>query len=215
MLKSFETINLGLIDYDEAFLYQEELVEKRQSGKIKDTIVFCRHPSVVTLGRASKEEDVQGWSGKICKVNRGGRATYHGPEQIVVYPIINLKDNDNTSMRSQDVREYLETLEAVVVETLKFFDLDAGVESSTPLEQGQLNRGIWVSGKKVASLGIAVKKWVTMHGVALNIKRDVKAFTGIQACGFNTATYTSLEELGLKVSYDDLLTVIENKFLKI
>lgn len=209
MLKKFKAIDLGLIDYDEAFSYQEGLVKKRQEGLIEDTVLFCRHPSVVTLGRASTEDDLQDWGGAVCKVNRGGRATYHGPEQIVVYPIISLKNNDNTSLRSQDVRQYLEALENVVVVTLKSFGLNARVESGIPLEPGQLNRGIWVSGKKIASLGIAVKRWVTMHGVALNIKKDKDAFTGILACGFNAATYTSLEEVGVETSYENCLKVIE------
>ncbi|MGH1468859.1 MAG: lipoyl(octanoyl) transferase LipB [Bdellovibrionales bacterium] len=209
MLKSFKTIDLGLIDYDEAFLYQEDLVKKRQEGLIEDTVVFCRHPSVVTLGRSSTKEDLQNWKGSVCEVNRGGRATYHGPGQIVVYPIISLKNNDNSNLRSQDVRQYLEALESVIVKSLNSFGLDAKVESGVPLEPGQLNRGIWVSGKKIASLGIAVKKWVTMHGVALNIKEDKDAFTGILACGFNTDTYTSLEEIGVETTYGKCLEVIK------
>ncbi len=211
MLKSFKTIDLGLIDYDEAFLYQEDFVKKRQEGLIGDTVIFCRHPSVVTLGRSSTKEDLQNWKGSVCEVNRGGRATYHGPEQIVVYPIISLKDNENSKLRSQDVRQYLEALEAVIVAALSSFGLEAKVESGVPLEPGQLNRGIWVSGKKIASLGIAVKRWVTMHGVALNIRKDADAFTGILACGFNTETYTSLEEVGVDTTYEDCLTVIQRE----
>lgn len=212
MLNKFKAIDLGLINYEEAFLYQEEMVKKRQEGLVEDTIIFCRHPSVVTLGRSSNEEDLQGWSGKVCKVNRGGRATYHGPEQIVVYPIIDLKNNSNTNLRSQDVREYLESLENIIVEAVKSFGLDADVKSGVPLEQGQLNRGIWVEGRKIASLGIAVKRWVTMHGVALNIKKDSVAFTGISACGFDTSVYTSLEDLGVTTSYDEVLEIIKNNF---
>lgn len=212
MLKEFKIIDLGLVDYDEAFLYQEDLVRKRQNNEILDAVIFCKHPPIVTLGRSSTGEDVQSWSGKLSKVNRGGKATYHGPEQIVVYPIISLKDNSNTEMRSQDVRQYLETLETVIVNTLKGLGLEAGVESAVPLEQGQLNRGIWVKGKKIASLGIAVKKWVTMHGVALNIKKDEDAFKGILACGFDSETYTSLDEVGVEVSYEDCKNKIIESF---
>ncbi len=203
MLKEFKVVDLGLIDYNEAFLYQEQLLKKRQSNLIKDTVIFCKHPSIVTLGKASKKEDVQGWTGAMSLVNRGGRATYHGPEQIVVYPIVSLKKNPNIKVRSQDVRQYLENLERVIVQTLLSFNLNATVKSDKPIEPGQMNRGIWIKGKKVASLGIAVKKWVTMHGVALNLKKDVNAFTGILACGFNTETYTSLEEIGTKISYHE------------
>lgn len=202
MLKNFEIIDLGLVDYNEAFLFQEDLVKKRQNDEVGDTIVFCRHPPVVTLGRSSAPEDLAGWSGAVVEVNRGGRATYHGPGQIVVYPIVKIKENDNVNLRSQDVRQYLEVLESAVVKALLSFDLKATVESGEPLEQGQLNRGIWVKGKKIASIGIAVKRWVTMHGVALNIKKDDEAFKGILACGFNAKTYTSLEEVGVEASYD-------------
>ncbi len=203
MLKEFKIIDLNLIDYNEAFLYQEDLLKKRQNSLIKDTIIFCRHPSIVTLGRASRKEDVQGWSGAMTLVNRGGRATYHGPEQIVVYPIVSLKKNPNIRVRSEDIRQYLRSLEDVIVQTLLSFDLEARVKSDKPLKLGQLNRGIWIKGKKIASLGIAVKKWVTMHGVALNLKKDIDAFKGILACGFDSQTYTSLEEVGLRVSYDE------------
>jgi len=193
-------------------LIQEQKLKERQEGKISDTLIFCRHPSVVTLGRASKKEDLFGWSGEIVETNRGGRATYHGPGQIVVYPIVSLKENENLNIRSQDVRAFLEGIENVVVSVLKSYDLDAKTLSLKPLEPGQLNRGIWVGDKKVASIGIAVKRWVTMHGVALNFLVDEKAFTGIHACGFNTETYASLEELGVKVTYEKLLNELSAAF---
>jgi len=198
------------VDYHEAFLFQEQKLKERQENKISDTLIFCRHPSVVTLGRASKKEDLFSWQGDVVETNRGGRATYHGPGQIVVYPIVSLKENPNINIASQDIRAFLEGIEEAVVKVLNDYGLDAKTLSLEPLEPGQLNRGIWIKNQKVASIGIAVKKWVTMHGVALNFLKDEKAFSGINACGFSTKTYTSLEEIGVDVSYEALL----NKFLK-
>lgn len=210
MFKKVKHIDLGLVDYHEAFLFQEQKVLERQQGLIEDTLIFCRHPSVVTLGRASKPEDIIDWQGSILETNRGGRATYHGEGQIVVYPIVSLKENENLTIATQDVRAYLEAIEASVIKVLKSYDMMAVTKSSKLLEAGQLNRGIWLQDRKIASIGIAVKRWVTMHGVALNFLKDDKAFSGINACGFDTKTYTSLEELGVDASYDDLMT----RFLK-
>ncbi len=214
MIKDFKTIDLGLVDYNKAFLFQEELVQKRQKDEIKDSIVFCKHPSVVTLGRSSEETDLMGWTGDVVKVNRGGRATYHGPKQFVVYPILKIKDNKNLSIRSQDVRQYLEFLEGVLIRMLGDLGVEASVESGEPLKPGQLNRGVWVRGKKIASIGIAVKKWVTMHGLALNVGVDELAFDGIKACGFEKTVYTSLEELGVATSYADCLKLFVQNIKK-
>lgn len=204
MFKDFDVLDWGLVDYSKAFLMQEDLVKKRQKNEIKDTFIFCRHPSVVTLGRSSKPEDLVGWEGALVETNRGGRATYHGEGQIVVYPIVKIKDNRNTSLPNQDVRAFLEFIENWIVKTLKNFNLHAEAKSLTALEPGQLNRGVWVEDHKVASIGIAVKRWVTMHGLALNIKKDLQAFRGIKACGFSAERYTSLEELGVLSDYNSL-----------
>lgn len=204
MLKKVEHIDLGLVEYHEAFLFQERKLKERQKNEIEDTLIFCQHPSVVTLGRASKKEDLLDWSGETIETNRGGRATYHGPGQIVVYPIVGLKNNSNINIVEQDVRAFLEAIENAVVKVLRSYDLDAKTLSLKPLEPGQLNRGIWVGDKKVASIGIAVKRWVSMHGVALNFLKDEKAFKGIHACGFDSQTYSSLEELGVQVTYEEL-----------
>jgi len=214
---NIEFLDLGLKDYHEAFLLQEELVVKRNKSEIKDHFIFCSHPSVVTLGRASKEEDVFGWLGKIIKTNRGGRATYHGPGQVIGYPIISLKEENskNIPFKHQDIRAYLEFIETVIIKYLEGLGLKAQAKSLKALEPGQLNRGVWIEDKKIASIGIAVKSWCTMHGFALNLKKDLKAFTGIQACGFSTDTYTSLEDLGLDVSYEKSVGALKEIIAKL
>ena len=212
-------LNLSLMDYHEVFLFQEELVKKRSKNLIEDHVIFCSHPSLVTLGRASMnmKEDVFDWGGEVVKTNRGGRATYHGPGQIIGYPIISLKEENqkNLSFKAQDIRAYLTFIEDLIIEYLKSLGLEATTKSSKPLELGQLNRGVWICDKKIASIGIAVKNWCTMHGFALNIKKDPKAFRGIQACGFSTETYTSLENLNIQTHYEEAVERFSNLLFKL
>lgn len=189
--------DLGLKSYQEVLSLQEELLEKRSSNQISDTIIICSHPAVVTLGRASKEADLIGWDGETFKTNRGGRATYHGPSQVVCYPILSLKEENQKTLpfKTKDIRAYLEFLENVIIESLAALKIEAQATSLKPLEPGQLNRGVWVEEHKIASIGIAIKKWCTMHGFALNVLQDTTAFEGIMGCGFSKKTYTSINEV--------------------
>jgi lipoate-protein ligase B len=178
--------NLGLIDYESAYKIQLEKVESVLAGNSEETLLICSHPSVVTLGKKSSESDIGSWDGKIINIERGGQATYHGPGQVIIYPIINLKNH------GQNVAGFLEILEQCMIETLKSFDLDA---SGNP-NRGQPDyTGVWVNGSKVASIGVAIKKWVTYHGLALNLYKDDKAFKGINPCGFSSSIMTSMEDI--------------------
>jgi lipoate-protein ligase B len=157
------------------------LVEKFKLNSSSEKIVVCSHPPVVTLGRGTKKEDVFGWKGDIFEVQRGGRATYHGPGQLVAYPILDL------NLRGRDLHRYFRLLEGSIVGALKEFGLESeGRESAT---------GVWIGDRKIASLGIAVKKWVSYHGLAINLEKDPMAFQGINPCGFSTSTMVSLREL--------------------
>ena len=189
--------DLGLKSYQEVLSLQVELLEKRSSNLIPDTIILCSHPAVVTLGRASKESDLVGWSGDTFKTNRGGRATYHGPSQVVCYPILSLKEENQSHLpfKTKDIRAYLEFLEGVIIESLSALKITAKATSLKPLEPGQLNRGVWVEDRKIASIGVAIKKWCTMHGFALNVLQDPSAFEGVMGCGFSKKTYTSINEI--------------------
>lgn len=178
--------NWGLIQYSKAHQRQKEIVQEVIDKKRAETLILCRHRPVVTLGKQSTPEDLLGWSGETFQVERGGRATYHGPEQIVVYPILNLKN------RGQNIGGLLQIIQKVLVELLQKEGLKA---RGTPSYAG-----VWVhdSGqnieKKIASIGIAVKKWVTYHGLALNISKDPLAFKGIASCGLQSGLMTYLEE---------------------
>jgi len=177
--------DLGLIEYGEGLRIQEASRDELITGTGREILLVFEHPQVITVGRAlGSKSEVFGTKIPIFEVSRGGRATLHLPGQVVVYPILNL------SQRGKDLHAYMRLLEEAVINTCQDFRIDAGrCEGKT---------GVWVGGeRKIASLGIAVKKWVSYHGVALNITSDLKVFTNISPCGFEPTVMTSVErELG-------------------
>lgn len=185
----------GLINYSEALERQMVLVEKVASGEMPDTVVFCSHPPVVTLGRSAKPQDLIGWQGDIIEVSRGGRATYHGPNQLVIYPILNLT-RERKSLKARDIGAYLRSLENILIDVLADADIPAVAETIDGVDEhgDKISAtGVWVGKKKIASIGVAVKKWVTYHGAALNIKDDPLAFQGLRPCGFDASIMTSVQ----------------------
>ncbi|MBX3041025.1 MAG: lipoyl(octanoyl) transferase LipB [Bdellovibrionaceae bacterium] len=187
----------GLIEYSQALLKMQETLEQVIAGHTAGTLIFCSHPPVVTLGRATQAGDVFGWSGPLLEVSRGGRATYHGPSQVVVYPILNLKE-PRKGRGPQEIAGYLRALEDGIVEALREFGIDSTgrsrhKKSETSHETDET--GVWCGSRKVASLGISVKKWVTSHGAAINLQQDPQAFVGMNPCGFQTNIMASVEEL--------------------
>jgi lipoate-protein ligase B len=175
----------GSIEYELASRRQLLAVESVGTGA-ESILVFCEHPSVVTLGRGVKPGDVFGWAGSTVETSRGGRATYHGPGQIVAYPIINLE-------ASRDLHAYLRLLEQAIVATLREFQIVAEARTVNLGPDEPSLTGVWVGEHKIASIGIAVKKWVTYHGLALNVLDDPLAFQGINPCGFKTEIMTSMQ----------------------
>lgn len=193
----------GLIDYDVALKKQLELVEKVHSENLPGYLVFCSHPPVVTLGRATKEGDVFAWNGRVVEVSRGGRATYHGPSQLIVYPILNLTFA-RKGRKDREIVGYLRALEDAIVDVLKSYDVQAQGKSlhKNPQTDSEADEtGVWVGNHKIASLGVGVRKWVTFHGAAINLNYDPKAFLGMNPCGFTTDTMVSLEQI-LQTSID-------------
>ena len=214
-------LDLGLIDYQEALLIQEEKIKEVQGGHSKSVeyLIFCRHPSVVTLGKKTQEHDFN--KETLSKLNipyyhvkRGGRATYHGAGQLVIYPILNL------GTRCHDLHRYLVELENFIVTSLKSFNITcfgrALEEEQSKLEAGKkvIATGVWYQEKKLASIGVAIRRGITYHGVAINIFKDPLANLGISPCGFTADTMTSLEEiLSLKPSFEFVQnTFYENFF---
>lgn len=193
----------GEIPYQDAFDLQKKRVDEILQGKAKEQIVFCSHPPVVTLGRGTLPQDIFGWQGETVEVNRGGRATYHGPNQVIVYPLVYLgKSREEFSKKKippNDLHAYMRALEDSVIDVLKTFGIESAVAQPLKAQVGEEEQkeatGVWIGDKKIAALGIAVKSWVASHGVALNVWKDPDAFVGINPCGFRGDQVTTLEDI--------------------
>jgi lipoate-protein ligase B len=194
--------------YAEALELQRSIARDRISGGIsQDVLLLMEHPPVVTLGRSSKEkhlvaspEFLQSHGVELFEVERGGDVTYHGPGQLVGYPIVDLKRH------RQDLHWYLRKLEEVLINTLA----DYGI----PGERNASYTGVWTRGKKIASIGVHARDWVTWHGFALNVTTDLSYFELIVPCGINGVVMTSIaRELGAeKVSEQDVQERVAAKF---
>ena len=221
MNKRVEVQDLGLKDYKETWDYQEELFKKTLDLKIKNRrenanletpnyLLLVEHPHVYTLGKSGdiknlliSEEELQARNATFYKINRGGDITYHGPGQLVAYPILDL-DNFFT-----DIHKYLRFLEEAVIQTLAEYGLKA--------ERSKGETGVWLDvgtpfARKICAMGVRASRWVTMHGLALNVNADLGYFDNIIPCGIQGKAVTSLNvELGKK-SVD--LDEVEEKLLK-
>lgn len=177
--------DLGVLGYREAYERQLALVEERKLGQGQDTLLLVEHPHVITLGRSRAAEanvlapgDVE-----VVPIERGGDVTYHGPGQLVGYPIVRLDEHE------RDLHRFLRNLEEGIIRTLARYGIEAGRSAG--------NTGVWIEGRKIASLGIACRRWVTFHGLALNVTTDLSYFHRINPCGFEARVMTSLaRELG-------------------
>ncbi len=201
MNENLEVIHWGLIDYQTALEQQIKLAEKVFQENRAGYLVVCTHPPVVTTGRKTQIGDIYAWNGPVIEVARGGRATYHGPNQIVIYPILNLKHERN-GRKVQDVWGLIRAMENSMIYTLNRYGISANgktIESSLQdtNNQQQTNEetGVWVNQQKIASIGIGVKNWVSYHGLAINVEHDLQAFYGMNPCGFQNTVMTNLESL--------------------
>lgn len=182
-------VNLGLINYNDALDIQFALQKKRIENKIQDTLLLLEHNHVLTMGTRGKTQNIylspqqlKDMGVDTVYVNRGGDVTYHGPGQIVGYPIFNLNICD------KDIRQFIQKLESSIIKLLNNrFNIEAYTQS------GRFT-GIWSQDKKIAAIGISVSKWVTMHGFAFNVNTDLKCFDWINPCGLNKGV-TSVSEI--------------------
>tara|TARA_A100001035_G_C27775950_1_gene499035 strand:+ start:384 stop:1019 length:636 start_codon:yes stop_codon:yes gene_type:complete len=177
-------IDLGFLDYKNSWNYQKELQKKVLIGDCSDSIIFVEHDSVYTFGKNSDKSNLlvsKDSKIKIYETERGGEITYHGPGQIVCYPILNLKNF------KQSVTWYMRSLEEVIIETLKLFNIKATRKDSLT--------GVWVKDKKIGAQGVRMTKWVTMHGFALNVNTDLRFFNDIIPCGIKDFGVTSIEKI--------------------
>lgn len=199
-------IDLGLIPYTETLTMQRRLATLRAEDRLGDVLLLVEHPPVITLGRAGKkahlrvpEPSLAALGIEFFEVERGGDMTYHGPGQLVGYPILNLVEH------GRDLHRYLRQLEEVLIMTLSDFGIAAG---------RSLGRtGVWVGEEKIASLGIHVSRWVTRHGFALNINMDLAPFEMIVPCGIQGVKMTSMtQELSRPISVRDVMVVLSERF---
>jgi lipoate-protein ligase B len=201
--------NLGLIEFEEAWRLQKSLRHQRIEGEISDVLLLLEHPPTITIGRSgdlnniliSKEQLTQeGIS--LFFIDRGGDVTYHGPGQLVGYPILDLKE------RGRDVHKYVRNLEEVILLTLRDFSIDA--------DRDEVHPGVWVNGDEIAAIGLSVRKWVSMHGFALNINTDLKFFSFIHPCGFSDRGATSMSKiLGRYISTEGVINRLIYNFCNI
>ncbi len=207
---TLEVRDLGLIPYTEALALQSDLVGRRRSGDIPDQLLLLQHPHVITLGTTSSRSHVLADESRrrelgidLVDVGRGGDVTYHGPGQLVGYPILDLKPD------RKDVHRYLRDLETVLVRTLA----EMGIRGEPVPDL----TGVWVEGRKIAAIGVRVSSgWITSHGFALNVSNDLSFFETIVPCGIQDVSVTSVsQELGRPISVPDILGIVSEAFSEI
>jgi len=203
-------VNLGLIDYKKALYLQEKILKAKREKKMKeDVLLLLEHPPTITIGKKGSTGEIlinkiklkeNGIS--VYEIGRGGKVTYHGPGQLVGYPILNLANY------GKDLHLYLRNLEEVIIATLKEFGILATRKKGLT--------GVWVNDKKIASIGIQVKNWISMHGFALNVSCDLGYFELIQPCGMESKIMSSLEViLKEKIELGDVIAKLIPSFIKI
>jgi lipoyl(octanoyl) transferase len=191
---------LGRIEFADALVLQEELLaQKREDRSLEDELLLLEHEPVYTIGRTPDKSSLLGSAHlphPLFAINRGGQATYHGPGQLMGYPIIDLRQC------GQDLHRYLRWLERLLIELLGHYGIAAWRRESLT--------GVWIDHRKIASIGVGVRHWITMHGFALNVCGDLSPFNYIIPCGINDVAMTSMEkETGKVFSVVDVATVFE------
>lgn len=186
---------IGRTDYADALAMQEEIVaRKRANPALPDELLLLEHEPVYTIGRTQDRSSLRGAAHlphPLFPINRGGQATYHGPGQLVGYPIIDLR------RYAQDLHRYLRWIEDVLIKLLSRFGVAAQTRPGLT--------GVWVDDRKIASIGVGVRQWITMHGFALNVSGDLSAFGAIVPCGIANVTMTSIErETATNVSVEEV-----------
>ncbi len=184
-MSTLDIYELGTVPYEKALEYQESLLAKRIAERIPDSLILLEHPPTITTGRKGntgnllvRKEYLEKHGISFVHASRGGDITFHGPGQIVGYPILNLKNHE------MDIRKHLRSIEEVIIRTLGDFDIEGRrIDGVT---------GVWVKRSKIASIGIAIRKWVTYHGFALNVSTNLDYFELILSCGITDVRITSI-----------------------
>ena len=183
-MSSLNIIDLGLTEYQRALQIQKTLVKERLDNSTPDTLLLVEHPHVVTLGKQTSPNDVLDNSIPIVKVDRGGSATYHGPGQLVGYIIMDLKS------KGISVPVLISKIHEIIILTLDELDITAKREEN--------DTGVWIGQKKIASIGLSVRNWITYHGFSLNVNTDLERFNAIRPCGYDSQVMTSVNSIKKK-----------------
>jgi lipoyl(octanoyl) transferase len=201
--------DFGLISYKESWDIQQEIHSKRVSGEVNDFLFLLEHPNTYTLGKTAHKENLIGSKEylkqnqiDVYDIDRGGDITYHGPGQIVGYPIIDLNN------WYKDTHKYLRALEEVIIKTCREYGLNC--------ERNPKHTGVWIGDRKIAAIGIKVSRWVTMHGFAFNVNTDLNLFSGIIPCGIQDKSVTSLnKELEKQIEISEVKQKILKNFSEV
>ncbi|HMJ61929.1 MAG TPA: lipoyl(octanoyl) transferase LipB, partial [Bryobacteraceae bacterium] len=207
--RPLEIVDLGRMRYGAALDVQQTLVEQRKQGHGRDTLLFVEHPHVVTMGRNGREQHIlatpeilERTGIEFYETNRGGDVTYHGPGQLVGYPILDLRE------WKRDVHAYFRGVEQALIDGLATF----GIEAERIAERGY--EGVWVNGAKIAAIGIHISRWISSHGFALNIDTDLSYFQYIVPCGL-TKPVCSLRSLGCQAGREEVMSAMAASFAKV
>ena len=183
-MSSLNIIDLGLTEYQRALEIQKILVKERLNNSTPDTLLLVEHPHVVTLGKQTSPNDVLNNSIPIVKIDRGGSATYHGPGQLIGYIIMDLRS------KGISVPVLISKIHEIIILTLDELDIKAKREKN--------DTGVWIGQKKIASIGLSVRNWITYHGFSLNVNTDLERFNTIRPCGYDSQVMTAVNSIKRK-----------------
>jgi lipoyl(octanoyl) transferase len=208
-VKALRIVDLGCLRWAEALAVQQQLVDQRKRGEGRDTLLFVEHPHVVTLGRNAKQQHILASDEVLARTgidvhetDRGGDVTYHGPGQVVGYPILDLRE------WKRDVHAYFSAVEQVLIDALAVF----GIQAERVPERGY--EGVWVGGAKIGAIGVHISRWITSHGFALNVDTDLNYFKYIVPCGL-AKPVCSLRSLGCPASHQEVKRALVASFANV
>jgi len=202
MMRELKIIQKGITPYEAAWEFQRQTHARRLSGEIPDTLILLEHPPVYTFGKNSDQSNlIDPQDAEVIQSDRGGDVTWHGPGQLVGYPILNLEDH------KKSVSWYMRKLEEVIIETLHQFDISGDrIVGLT---------GVWIGENKICAMGVRLSRWVTMHGFALNVRPDMSYFHGMVPCGIKGKGVVSMRELlGREIQMEEVTSPMIKAFQK-
>ena len=208
-MEALSVYDLGLLEYRKAFELQEELLHQRVGGKRTDILLLLEHPPTLTMGRRDDQKNLHVSENALKEMgvslfptDRGGSITWHGPGQLVAYPIVDLRS------RGMDIHKYIQDLEEVIIRTLKDFTIKSGRDDK--------HVGVWVGRDKIAAIGVRIKKWVTKHGLAINVNSDLAHFSLINPCGITDRGVTTMADiLGREVPMESVRKALIDRFVEV